>query len=54
MSKKAKEISKEKSDLIIELKAKGEPNPYSLAGKMINDKYGIGWRERFLINTIEK
>ena len=45
----AKSISKEKKDLIIKLRMDGDPNATGTAGRIINEKYGKGWRERLSI-----
>jgi len=42
-----KEIRKEKAILIDKLKKENHKNPYPEAGKIINEKYGKGWAEKY-------
>lgn len=42
----SKQISKEKSNLIKKLESEGRKDAYNEAGRIINQKYGKGWREK--------
>ena len=44
---KAKTIRKEKAILIKKLQDEGDGNAYNEAGRIINEKYGKGWNERY-------